>query len=55
MTLPEQIRDAQQKDVQDMQDIYEAVASGVDPDAAVSNVVGGDFRLSDLIKTTLKG
>jgi len=55
MTLLERIRAAQEKDVHEMQGIYAAVASGIDPDVAAAEVVGGEFNLSDHSKEALKG
>jgi hypothetical protein len=53
MTLNERAREAQEKDVRDMQAVYEAVASGASPDAAAAAVIGGEFRLSDTTAAAL--
>ena len=55
MTLAERLRAAQERDVREMDEIYQEVASGVDPDAAAAAVVGGSFKLSVETKQVLKG
>lgn len=55
MTRDERLRAAQERDVLEMDQIYEAVASGEDPDAAAAGAVGGDFKLSEATKQAIKG
>ncbi|MDB4868274.1 MAG: hypothetical protein JWR03_2607 [Cohnella sp.] len=53
MSPQDRMKQLLQRDADQLQEVEQAVASGMSPDAAASIVIGGEYWLSDHVKEAL--